>query len=145
MIELENDYGMKCPRCTSSNRIDVAATVWVRLCLNGTDIFEAANGDQEWTDNSAGTSGFRSMPKQRMASGRQSSRLSAATMNPMSCEMKPQSARRALKISLPWWGCMLSAAKSRQQNSSTSKAAAGIAVFRRFQLLFSTSSWDSCG
>jgi hypothetical protein len=48
-----NTYGMKCPRCESSNRIDVAAVVWVRLCHNGTDIFEAANGDQEWTDNSA--------------------------------------------------------------------------------------------
>lgn len=51
--DLHNDYGMACPHCGSSNRIDVAATVWVRLCRDGTDIFEAANGDQEWTDNSA--------------------------------------------------------------------------------------------
>jgi len=53
MTNLNNDYGMKCPRCGSSSRIDIAATVWVRLCLDGTDIFEAANSDQEWTDNSA--------------------------------------------------------------------------------------------
>ena len=48
-----NSYGMKCPSCGESNQIDVAAIVWVRLCQDGTDIFEAANGDQEWTDTSA--------------------------------------------------------------------------------------------
>ena len=61
------------------------------------------------------------------------------------CARKPQSARRALKISPPWSGCMPSAAKSRQQNGNTRRAAAGIAVFPRFHWLFSTSSWDSCG
>jgi len=51
--DLDNDHGMKCPHCGSSNRIDVAATVWVRLCHDGTDIHEAANTGQEWTDNSS--------------------------------------------------------------------------------------------
>lgn len=50
---LANDFGMQCPNCGSSNRIDVAATVWVRLCPDGTDIYEADNGDQEWTDSSS--------------------------------------------------------------------------------------------
>jgi hypothetical protein len=50
---LDDDYGMKCPQCGASDCIDVAATVWVRLCRDGTDMFEAANGDQEWTDNNA--------------------------------------------------------------------------------------------
>jgi xylose isomerase len=51
--DLHNAFGMKCPHCGSSNRIDVAATVWVRLCKNGTDSFGAENGDHEWTDTSA--------------------------------------------------------------------------------------------
>jgi len=51
--DLDNDFGMECPKCGESNRIDVAATVWVRLCRNGTDVFEAANGDHEWSDTSA--------------------------------------------------------------------------------------------
>jgi len=50
---LANTYGMACPKCRSSNQIDVAAVVWVRLCRDGTDVFEAANGDQEWTKTSA--------------------------------------------------------------------------------------------
>jgi hypothetical protein len=53
MTDLDNAFGMKCPRCGSSNRIDVAATVFVRLCQDGTDVFAAANGDHEWTDTSA--------------------------------------------------------------------------------------------
>ena len=53
MTDLANAFGMQCPRCGSSNRIDVAATVFVRLCQDGTDVFAAANGDHEWTDTSA--------------------------------------------------------------------------------------------
>lgn len=51
---LDNDFGMKCPNrdCGASDQIDVAATVWVRLCHNGTDVTEAENGDHEWTDDS---------------------------------------------------------------------------------------------
>ena len=53
MTDLDNAFGMKCPACGNSDRIDVAATVFVRLCRDGTDIFAAANGDHEWTDTSA--------------------------------------------------------------------------------------------
>lgn len=53
MTDPDNDYGMKCPACGKSDRIDIAATVWVRLCKDGTDMYEAANSDQEWTANSA--------------------------------------------------------------------------------------------
>ena len=90
-------------------------------------------------------SSSHSMPKRPMASGRQFSRPSAATMKPLPCERKPQSAGQALKMSRPWSGCMPSAAKSKQQNGGTRKAAAGIAAFRRFHWRFSISSWDSCG
>ena len=67
-------------------------------------------------------SGSRSMPKRPMASGRQFSRPSAATMKPLSCARKPQSAGRALKMSRPWSACMPSGAKSRQQNGSTQQS-----------------------
>jgi hypothetical protein len=50
---MSNCFDMKCPRCGASNEIDVAATVWVRLCHDGTDIFEAYNSDHEWNDDSA--------------------------------------------------------------------------------------------
>ena len=62
-----------------------------------------------------------------------------------SCERKPQSANQALKISPPWSDCLASAANPKQQNGSTSKAAADIAAFRHFHWLCSIFSWDSCG
>jgi hypothetical protein len=49
---MSNQFDMKCPRCGASDEIDVAATVWVRLCRDGTDPFEAHNGDHEWSDES---------------------------------------------------------------------------------------------
>jgi hypothetical protein len=51
--ELDNDFGMKCPNCGASDKIDIAATVWVRLCPDGTDSNEAECFDTEWTDESA--------------------------------------------------------------------------------------------
>lgn len=50
--EIDNDFGMKCPDCGRSDQIDVAATVWVRLCPDGTDVYEAENGDHEWSGDS---------------------------------------------------------------------------------------------
>ena len=49
---MSNQFDMKCPCCGGDDEIDIAATVWVRLCHNGTDIFEAHNGDHEWSDGS---------------------------------------------------------------------------------------------
>ena len=46
-------WHMACPNCGDFLRIDVAATVFVRLCRDGTDIFAPANGDHEWTGTSA--------------------------------------------------------------------------------------------
>jgi len=51
--ELGNQFGLRCPECGKGDEIDIAATVWVRLCPDGTDIFEAQNGDHEWEDASA--------------------------------------------------------------------------------------------
>ena len=50
---MSNQFDMKCPRCGSDEQIDIAAAVWVRLCPDGTDIFEAHNGDHTWDDDSA--------------------------------------------------------------------------------------------
>jgi hypothetical protein len=36
MTALDNGFGMRCPRCGPSNRIDVAATMFVRLYQDGT-------------------------------------------------------------------------------------------------------------
>jgi hypothetical protein len=51
--QIHNDFGMSCPKCKASSQIDVCANIWVRLCRDGTDPYEAANQDHEWTDTSA--------------------------------------------------------------------------------------------
>ncbi len=48
--KIDNASGMRCPKCRASDEIDIAATVWVRLCPDGTDVTQAENGDHEWTD-----------------------------------------------------------------------------------------------
>ena len=45
-------WGMACPKCGASDEIDICADIWVRLCLDGTDVTAAENGDTEWTDHS---------------------------------------------------------------------------------------------
>lgn len=47
-----NQWGLYCPGCGQDGEIDIAATVWVRLCPDGTDVTLARNGDHEW-DNDA--------------------------------------------------------------------------------------------
>ena len=51
--KLDNDFGMKCPHCDASDEIDIAATIWIRLCPDGTDVTAAENGDHYWNDDSA--------------------------------------------------------------------------------------------
>lgn len=46
-------WGLRCPECGGSDDIDIAATVWVRLCRDGTDPTLAACGDHEWGDDSS--------------------------------------------------------------------------------------------
>lgn len=47
-----NAFGLCCPECGRGDQIDIAATVWVRLCPDGTDVTQAANGDHEWSNHS---------------------------------------------------------------------------------------------
>ncbi|TXM96396.1 hypothetical protein FV242_33685 [Methylobacterium sp. WL64] len=42
-------FDMACPACGSADRIDIAATVWVRVTPDGTDPDNAENGDHEFT------------------------------------------------------------------------------------------------
>jgi hypothetical protein len=48
----ENQFGMFCPECGASDRLDVAATVNVRLTTNGTDTDESADGSHTWGEDS---------------------------------------------------------------------------------------------
>jgi hypothetical protein len=50
--ELGNQFGLRCPDCGKGDQIDIAATVWVRLCPDGTDVMQGANGDHEWSNHS---------------------------------------------------------------------------------------------
>jgi hypothetical protein len=51
--EIGNQFGLRCPMCGRGDEIDIAATVWVRLCPDGTDVTAAANGDHEWCNQSS--------------------------------------------------------------------------------------------
>lgn len=50
--EIGNQFGLRCAECGRGDEIDIAATVWVRLCPDGTDATTATNGDHEWCDHS---------------------------------------------------------------------------------------------
>lgn len=49
---MDNQFEMVCPECGESDEIDIAATVWVRLCADGTAPDEAEDGDHTWDDAS---------------------------------------------------------------------------------------------
>jgi len=51
--ECGNQHGLCCPECGKSDEIDIAATVWVRLCPDGTDLTAAHDGNHEWQNDSA--------------------------------------------------------------------------------------------
>ena len=50
--ECGNQFGLRYPDCGRSDEIDIAATVWVRLCPEGTDVTAAECGDHEWENSS---------------------------------------------------------------------------------------------
>jgi hypothetical protein len=45
-------WNMRCPKCGADDRIDIAATVFVRLTSDGTDADESKIGDHEWDNDS---------------------------------------------------------------------------------------------
>lgn len=48
----ENWRGDVCPKCGKADRIEVAATVWVRLTSDGSDADDTMNSDHEYDDDS---------------------------------------------------------------------------------------------
>jgi hypothetical protein len=40
----DNEWNLRCPDCGGADAIDIAATVWVRLCPDGTDVTFSHNG-----------------------------------------------------------------------------------------------------
>jgi hypothetical protein len=51
-MSVKTEWEMACPRCGSDKQIDIAATVWVRLCDDGTDANEPGDGGHEWDPDS---------------------------------------------------------------------------------------------
>ncbi len=49
---MANAFDHVCPNCGDADHIDVAATVWVRLTENGSDLDLSAQGDTEFTSQS---------------------------------------------------------------------------------------------
>lgn len=52
MGNIAKEWEMECPHCGSDNKIDIAATVLVRLVVDGTDINAPDDGDHVWDDDS---------------------------------------------------------------------------------------------
>jgi hypothetical protein len=48
----DNEWNLRCPDCGGTGAIDIAATVWVRLCPDGTDVTLSHNGDHDWNQDS---------------------------------------------------------------------------------------------
>ena len=51
-MSADNQWNLCCPGCGQADGIDIAATVWVRLCPDGTDATLSHNGDHAWDDDS---------------------------------------------------------------------------------------------
>jgi hypothetical protein len=47
-----NAFNLKCPRCGNTDKIDIRASVWIRVTDDGTDPDEAFDGSHEWGDKS---------------------------------------------------------------------------------------------
>lgn len=81
-------WNMVCPECGCDDEIDIAATLWVRLCPDGTDVNAAANGDHEWGDHD---------PAECMACGFQGA---AADFKGMTARQEPAKAAPQLLAAL---------------------------------------------
>lgn len=46
------NHGCKCPKCGETERIDVVASMFVRLTKDGSDADLSHNGDQDWDGDS---------------------------------------------------------------------------------------------
>ena len=49
---MSNFLDMRCPNCGDEDRIDIEATVWIRVTEEGTDVDAAGDGNHEYTPKS---------------------------------------------------------------------------------------------
>jgi hypothetical protein len=49
---MTNSFNLRCPKCGSSDEIDVSAHIWARITEEGTDTDLAKDGNHEWDDDS---------------------------------------------------------------------------------------------
>jgi len=49
---MTNFLDMRCPQCGDETKIDIAATVWVRVCRDGTDADASRDGDHTYEPGS---------------------------------------------------------------------------------------------
>jgi hypothetical protein len=54
---MSNCFDMRCPKCGGKDRIDIAATVWLRVTDDGTDADASRCGDHEFTPKSMAVCG----------------------------------------------------------------------------------------
>lgn len=50
---MTNCFDLRCPKCGTSDEIDVSASIWARVTAEGTDPNLAKDGDHEWGDDSS--------------------------------------------------------------------------------------------
>jgi ribosomal protein S27E len=49
---MSNFLDMRCPKCGDEDRLDIQATVWIRVCEDGTDVDAAGDGNHEYEPRS---------------------------------------------------------------------------------------------
>jgi len=52
-MTVAEQWEVRCPSCKDDTQLEVIIKTGAMLTPDGTDIFEAANGDHEWDDESA--------------------------------------------------------------------------------------------
>lgn len=54
---MSNFFDMRCPHCGDTEQIDLQASVWIRVCADGTDADASGCGDHEFTPESTASCG----------------------------------------------------------------------------------------
>jgi ssDNA-binding Zn-finger/Zn-ribbon topoisomerase 1 len=49
---MSNFLGMRCPKCGDEDRLDIQATVWIRVCEDGTDADASRDGTHDYEPGS---------------------------------------------------------------------------------------------
>ena len=49
---MSNFLDMRCPKCGDEDRLDIQATVWIRVCEDGTDADASRDGGHDYEPHS---------------------------------------------------------------------------------------------